>query len=120
MAYSNSYEPHNVVVTKDYVKATAVCSCGLNDYIYHTKTFKNYCPKCNSSGSLKFNPKCVPEGEWTCTQCDTDYCAADGLEKMPGSPYSLVPYKAPEVSAQEVMSVKVKKVVGEYRDKSFI
>lgn len=122
-ATAKSVAPYNVELTQDYVKATAVCSCGLNDYIYHTKAFKNYCPHCDSYGTLIFNPKGVPEGEWTCTKCSSDYCPADGREKMPNSPYCLIPYKSPEVQAQEVTSIKVQTIIkhlGRYKDKSFI
>ena len=104
----------NVVVTSDHVKATAICSCGENNYssgnnnyIYHTATFVNYCPRCHSYGTLKFNPKGVPEGEWTCSKCNSDYCAADGQEKISGSHYSLTDYTPPQVQAQEVIDVKI-------------
>jgi hypothetical protein len=114
---------HNVEITNEYVKATGICSCGLNDYIYHTKAFKNYCPHCKSYGTLIFNPKGVPEGEWTCTKCSSDYCLADGNEKMPNTPYCLTPYNSPEVQAQEIISVKVKTIytnLGKFKDKSFL
>jgi hypothetical protein len=104
----------NVVVTHDYVKATAICSCGENNYssgndnyIYHNASFENYCPRCHSYGTLKFNPKGVPEGEWTCSKCNSDYCAADGREKITGSHYSLTPYDPPQVQAQDEISVQV-------------
>jgi hypothetical protein len=120
---ASSVAPYNVEVTHDYVTATAVCSCGLNSYTYHTGTFKNYCPQCHSYGTLIFNPKGVPEGEWTCKKCNSDYCAADGMEKMPHKPIGLIPYNSPEVQAQEVMSTKVQTVItnlGRYKDKSFL
>jgi transposase-like protein len=120
---SKSVSAHNVELTNDYVKATGICSCGLNDYKYHTKSFKNYCPHCKSYGTLIFNPKGVPEGEWTCTKCSSDYCLADGTEKMPNTPYCLVTYKSPEVQAQEIISVKVKTIythLGKFKDKSFL
>ncbi len=55
-------------------------------------TFENYCPKCHSYGTLTFNPKGTPEGEWTCSKCGSDYCAADGKEKMPGINIFLIHY----------------------------
>lgn len=104
---ASSVGAYNVTVTHDYVKATAICSCGENNYsidddnyIYHTATFKNYCPHCKSYGTLKFNPKGVPEGEWTCTNCGSDYCAADGKEKISGSKYALIPYNPPQVQTE--------------------
>lgn len=114
---------YNMEITNEYVKATGICSCGLNDYIYHTKSFINYCPHCKSYGTLIFNPKGAPEGEWTCTKCSSDYCLADGNEKMPKTPYCLVPYNSPEVQAQEIISVKVKTIynnLGKFKDKSFL
>lgn len=122
-AYASSIAPYNIEVTHDYVKATAVCSCGLNDYIHHTKSFYNYCPHCDSYGTLIFNPKGVPEGEWTCTKCSSDYCAADGREKMPNTPYCLTPYKSPEVQAQEGATIRVKRVMTHldmYKNKNFL
>jgi len=120
---ASSVGAYNVKVTHDYVKATAVCSCELTDYTYHTNVFKNYCLHCDSYGTLVFNPKGVLEGEWTCTPCSSDYCAADGREKMPNSPYCLISYKSSEVQAQEVTSIKVNAVMthlDRYKDKSFL
>ena len=111
---ASSVGAHNVTVTQDYVKATAICSCGENsyssgnsNYIYHTVTFKNYCPRCKSYGTLKFNPKGVPEGEWTCTKCSSDYCAADGREKITGSHYCLIEYQPPKVEVQSGINVEM-------------
>ena len=86
-ASASSISAKNVQVTQEYVKATALCSCGLNGYHFMTGCFVNYCPKCHSYGTLTFNPKGTPEGEWTCSKCGSDYCAADGKEKEPGSKY---------------------------------
>jgi len=111
---ASSVGAHNITVTQDYVKATAICSCGEhsysngnNNYIYHTVAFKNYCPRCKSYGTLKFNPKGVPEGEWTCTKCSSDYCAADGREKITGSPYCLIEYQPPQVEVQSGINVEM-------------
>jgi hypothetical protein len=120
---------YNVEVTHSYVKSTAICSCGENEYssgnnnyIYHTIAFENYCPRCNSYGSLKFNPKGVPEGEWTCTNCGSDYCAADGIEKISGSPYCLIKYNPPEVKAQQVTNVDVSVItkLDKFKNKNFL
>jgi hypothetical protein len=74
---------YNVKVTKDYVKATGVCSCSLmDDRLHHTKVFKNYCPNCHSKGTLTFEQGSIswtsPEGLWYCTKCDIDYCLVHG------------------------------------------
>jgi hypothetical protein len=131
-ASASSVGAYNVQVTNNYVKATALCSCGLNGYHYMTGCFENYCPKCHSYGTLSFNPKGTPEGEWTCTQCGCDYCAADGKEKMPGSNKYLTPYKiskpvkstVPEVHAQKVTTqdsaVNLLNKIKYYSDKSFL
>jgi hypothetical protein len=48
-----------------------------------TGCFENYCTIYHSYGTLTFNPKGTPEGEWTCSKCGCDYCAANEKEKMP-------------------------------------
>ena len=98
-------KPYNIEVTSAFVKDTAFCSCGTLSYGYHTNTFENYCPRCHSYGTLKFNPKGSPEGEWTCSKCSADYCAASGKEKEPNSPYHLVPYTPPVVQAKETTNI---------------
>ena len=93
VASASSVGAKDVEVTNQFVKATAMCSCGLNGYDHYiTASFVNYCPHCNSYGTLKFNPKGTPEGEWTCSKCNSDYCAASGKEKISGSKYFLKPY----------------------------
>ncbi len=130
-ASASSVGAYNVQVTHDYVKATALCSCGLNGYHYMTGCFENYCPQCHSYGTLKFNPKGTPEGEWTCTQCGSDYCAADGKEKMLGSDIFLKQYSpktiqpvSSEVQTQEVTTTNsapdLMNVIKYYNHKSFL
>lgn len=66
-------------------------------YLYKTK-FKNYCPYCGKTGTLRFDAgkanKClsnrsrgyklgVPEGEITCVHCDCDFDAVTGVDKQP-------------------------------------
>ena len=131
-ASAASVGAYNVQVTNEYVNATALCSCGLNGYYYMTGCFENYCPICHSYGSLAFNPKGTPEGEWTCTKCGCDYCAADGKEKMPGSNVFLKHYKvpqpkqstAPEVHAQTVTEensqVELLNKIEYYSNKNFL
>jgi phage terminase large subunit GpA-like protein len=93
VAYATSVGAKDVVVNSEYVKATAMCSCGSNGYDHYiTGTFVNYCPHCHSYETLEFNPKGTPEGEWTCSKCNSDYCAADGKEKIDGSKYCLTQY----------------------------
>ena len=74
---------YNVVITKDYVKATGRCTCSLqSDYTYHTVTFKNYCPNCHHKGTLRYEEGpaswTCPEGMWYCTRCDMDFCLIHG------------------------------------------
>ena len=112
-ASASSVGAKNVHITSEYVKATAVCSCGLNGYHYITASFENYCPQCHNHGTLSYNPKGVPEGEWTCEKCSSDYCAADGKEKMPGTNYYLKHYTAPESSQSKNIEVHAQQVTTE-------
>lgn len=78
----NGYSAYNINITTVKVSATAKCSCGAcGDYVYHTGSYKNYCPHCKRYDVLNWNPKGVAEGEWTCSYCGADYCAACGKEK---------------------------------------
>lgn len=73
---------YDITITTVKVSSTAKCSCGsCGDYVYHTGSYKNYCPHCKKYDVLKWNPKGVLEGEWTCGNCGADYCAACGKEK---------------------------------------
>jgi len=96
-----------------------------------TGCFENYCPKCHSYGTLSFNPKGTPEGEWTCTKCGSDYCAADGKEKIPGIKVFLIHYnatnatsgKSPQVHAQDVTTGTDQELLNEityYTSNSFL
>lgn len=88
---SNGCTAYNITITSQKVSATSKCSCGAcGDYNYHTSTYKNYCPNCHKYGTLVWNPKGVLEGEWTCSSCDCDYCAACGKEKIYSSPKYLI------------------------------
>ena len=70
------------------------CSYNCGEYKNYTKTWEN---KCNSTtckgktGTLKINPKGVPEGEITCGVCSSDYCGVCGRDKMRPSRFSLTP-----------------------------
>jgi hypothetical protein len=103
----------------------------LNGYHYITGSFENYCPKCHSYDTLTFNPKGTPEGEWTCTQCGADYCAADGKEKMPGVNVFLKSYtqqknsnQETRVNAQDVnsqnLNIDLMNEINYYNGKSFL
>ena len=50
-------------------------------YKWYKKTFINYCPNCGHYNCLLKNPKMVPEREYTCAICDSDFCAVTGKEK---------------------------------------
>ena len=50
-------------------------------YTWYRFKFIDYCPNCHHYHCLLKNPKCVPEREYTCKYCDSDYCAVTGKEK---------------------------------------
>jgi len=57
-------------------------SCGCNyGYYWHYREFVNYCPNCHHYGTLRKNPKGVPEREYTCARCSSDFCGVCGKEK---------------------------------------
>jgi hypothetical protein len=85
-----------VTVQDEYVKVTALCSCGECSYTYHIGIFENYCPFCHHYECLEWNPKGTSEGEWTCDVCGADYCAADGHCKAGGSQLYLHEYEIPK------------------------
>lgn len=65
-------------------------------YPAHSISFKNYCPhkSCGKTGTLVFHQGKgpgynSPEGEWNCSDCDADYDAVSGKEKINGSKYFL-------------------------------
>jgi hypothetical protein len=109
---SSSNSPHGVHVTSKYVHATAKCSCGVSggDYTtYHNGTFLNYCPNCHKYGTLSYSKYCS-EGQWTCSNCDSDYCMADGKEKMSDSDVYLSKYVIPKpvISTNNTVTVEQK------------
>lgn len=58
-------------------------SCGCRySYRWHYKEFINYCPNCHHYNTLRKNPKMVPEKEYTCARCSSDFCGCCGKEKM--------------------------------------
>ena len=57
-------------------------SCGCrHSYTWHYREFVNYCPNCHYYGTLRKNPKGVPEREYTCCRCSSDFCGVCGKEK---------------------------------------
>lgn len=95
---SSSNSAYNVHVTSKYVHANAKCSCGASSGgydTYHNGTFLNYCPNCHRYGTLSYSKYCA-EGQWTCSNCDSDYCMGDGKEKMSNSDVYLSRYAIPK------------------------
>jgi hypothetical protein len=89
---------------KDHKKLVSIAmpsgpDAGRYSYTWYKTVFKNYCPICNTWGTLRFDGgsanKCiesegaygrgykvgVPEHEITCNKCDSDYCGVTGAEK---------------------------------------
>ena len=50
-------------------------------YKWYYRTWINYCPNCHHYNTLLKNPKGVPEREYTCKKCDSDFCGVTGKEK---------------------------------------
>ena len=51
-------------------------------YRWYYRAWVNYCPNCHRYNSHLKNPKGVPEREFTCKHCDSDFCGVTGKEKM--------------------------------------
>lgn len=51
-------------------------------YTWYKFTWIDYCPNCKHYNCLLKNPKGVPEMEYTCKYCDSDFCAVTGKEKF--------------------------------------
>ena len=54
--------------------------CGY-PYKWYYRTFIDYCPNCHHYNCLLKNPKGVPENEYTCRYCDSDFDGVVGKEK---------------------------------------
>ena len=54
--------------------------CGY-PYQWYYRTFIDYCPNCHHYNCLLKNPKGVPENEYTCAICDSDFDGVVGKEK---------------------------------------
>lgn len=93
----NNHSSHIKISTKDRlyddtpkISMWAKPSCGCRySYIWHKKTFIDYCPHCKHYNVLCKNPKGVPEREYTCGRCGADYCGCCGKEKYSWSRYYL-------------------------------
>lgn len=88
-----------VAVAKPSASARDARARGLSGNQWYKTVFKNYCPYCKKSGSLRFDggkkTKCITsqkdglgykpsvqhEKEITCIHCDSDYDGVTGLEK---------------------------------------
>lgn len=75
-----------VITTNMY--PTCGCCGGTVPYKRYKKSWKNYCPNCKKSGTLKDTPKGTVDGELTCSMalggCDADYCGYCGGDKWGG------------------------------------
>ena len=60
-------------------------------YRWYKKSFVDYCPNCHHYNVLLKNPKGVPEREYTCKRCDSDFCGVTGKEKYSWSRKYLTP-----------------------------
>lgn len=60
-------------------------------YKWYYRTWVNYCPNCKHYNCLLKNPKHVPEKEYTCKICDSDFCGVTGKEKYSWSHVYLRP-----------------------------
>ena len=73
---------HTIAPKYPIIVMYAKPSCGCRySYTWHYKEFINYCPNCHHYGTLRKNPKCVPEHEYTCARCSGDFCGVCGKEK---------------------------------------
>jgi uncharacterized protein YcfL len=54
--------------------------CGYA-YRWYYRTFIDYCPNCHHYNALLKNPKGVPENEYSCKFCDSDFDGVVGKEK---------------------------------------
>lgn len=99
----------------DTVTTWAYPSKSGYSYKLTKKTWKNACPLCTKvshfkkAGKLKWNPKGVPEGELTCSQCGADFCAVSGMDKnrkVRGklTPATVKPNKVTKVAASQTQS----------------
>ena len=86
------------------VCASAKPSVGGSGLAYrnYVSCFEDECPICGKT--LRWNPKHVPEGEWTCLD-DDDFCAVTGKKKIEGSNVYLKRLSGPTPTNQPVGQV---------------
>ena len=73
---------HTIKQKHSIIGMYAKPSCGCrHSYTWHYREFVNYCPNCHHYGTLRKNPKGVPEREYTCARCSSDFCGVCGKEK---------------------------------------
>ena len=73
---------HTIKQKHSIIGMYAKPSCGCrHSYTWHYREFVNYCPNCHHYGTLRKNPKGVPEREYTCSRCSSDFCGVCGKEK---------------------------------------
>ena len=76
---------HKVVTVKPKLPLISMWAkpsvrCGY-PYKWYYRTFIDYCPNCKHYNALLKNPKGVPENEYTCRFCDSDFDGVVGKEK---------------------------------------
>ena len=76
---------HKVVTVKPKLPLISMWAkpsvrCGY-PYKWYYRTFVDYCPNCRHYNALLKNPKGVPENEYTCRFCDSDFDGVVGKEK---------------------------------------
>ena len=83
----NTDKIHTIKVKTEKAKVPVIgmyakpsCGCGYS-YRWHYRRFVNYCPNCHHYNTLRKNPKGVPEREFTCCRCSSDFCGVCGKEK---------------------------------------
>ena len=81
----NQIKSYNVVTVKPKVPLISMWAkpsvrCGY-PYKWYYRTFIDYCPNCHHYNALLKNPKGVPENEYTCRFCDSDFDGVVGKEK---------------------------------------
>lgn len=79
-------KPAKKKVTKPkitFVGKPSCRSCCHQSYTWRKRTYINYCPNCKHYGTLRINPKRVPERELTCSRCSSDFCIC-GHDKTSG------------------------------------
>ena len=78
----NSDKVHTVVPKYPTISMWAKPSVRSGySYSWYKFTWIDYCPNCHHYNALLKNPKGVPEREYTCKYCDSDFDGVVGKEK---------------------------------------